>query len=187
MSKELLTEDKQHLTLFDDGVVINKSLAKWKRAENGIKKTESPKKENQITINNSNSTSNKSDNVWYIRNLIQEVSTEGNNVNEDDVDSAIDVGTRWLPLYQTPEGLNFDEIASAGIKDLTRMLVEKKIKYVMGGYGSFGTTATNESYGTPFNIQFSSNNNKDNKDEKDGKLKSFFKKIFKKKLMNLTL
>ena len=181
MSKELLTEDKQHLTLFDDGVVINKSLAKWKRAENGIKKTESPKKENQITINNSNSTSNQSDNVWYIRNLIQEVSTEGNNVNEDDVDSAIDVGTRWLPLYQTPEGLNFDEIASAGIKDLTRMLVEKKIKYVMGGYGSFGTTATNESYGTPFNIQFSSNNNKDNKDEKDGKLKSFFKKIFKSK------
>lgn len=181
MSKELLTEDKQHLTLFDDGVVINKSLAKWRRAENGIEKTESPKKENQITINSSNSTSSQNDNVWYIRNLIQEVNTEGSNVNEDDVDSTINGSTRWLPLYQTPEGLNFDEIASAGIKDLTRMLVEKKIKYVMGGYGSFGTTATNESYGNPFNIQFSSNDSKDNKDEKDGKLKSFFKKIFKSK------
>ena len=181
MSKELLTEDKQHLTLFDDGVVINKSLAKWRRAENGIEKTESPKKENQITINSSNSTSSQSDNVWYIRNLIQEVNTEGSNVNEDDVDSTINSSTRWLPLYQTPEGLNFDEIASAGIKDLTRMLVEKKIKYVMGGYGSFGTTATNESYGNPFNIQFSSNGSKDNKNEKDGKLKSFFKKIFKSK------
>jgi len=181
MSKELLTEDKQHLTLFDDGVVINKSLVKWKRAEDGIKKTEAPKKESQITINSSNSTSIQSNHVWYVGNMIPEVNVEGSNVNEYDVDSPIDGGRRWLPLYQTPEGLNFDEIASAGIKDLTRMLVEKKIKYVMGGYGSFGTTATNESYGNPFNIPFSSNKDKDKKEEKNGKLKSLFEKLFNNK------
>ena len=42
MSRKLLTDDKQHLRLFDDGVSINKTLQKWKRAEQGIKETEYP-------------------------------------------------------------------------------------------------------------------------------------------------
>ena len=148
MSKELLTEDEKHLSLFDDGVVINKSLLKWKRAEDGMKKTESPSS-TKISIAN--------DGTHTINSLSYAVSN-------NDVDSNIDAGTRWLPLYQTPEGLNFDEIATAGIKDLTRLLVEKKIKYVMGGYGSFGTTANSIEYGdtSPFYSGVKTDNHKSN-------------------------
>ena len=50
MSRELLTDDKRHLKLFDDGVSINKNLQKWKRAEEHEEKTESPKiGENEAT------------------------------------------------------------------------------------------------------------------------------------------
>lgn len=140
MSKNLLTEDEQHLQLFDDGVSINKNLQKWKNAEEGIEKTEAPKSQNSnlyvvSVVNNDNSS------------MGTPLSVDSNN----DVDSNIDEGTRWLPLYQTPEGLSFDEIAAAGVKDLTRLLVEKKIKYVMAGYGSFGSTATNVEYNNSIN------------------------------------
>lgn len=55
--------------------------------------------------------------------------------------------TSWLPLYETPEGVKFDELATAGIRDLTKLIVEKKIKYVMAGYGSFGNTVGSLVYG----------------------------------------
>ena len=31
-----------------------------------------------------------------------------------DPDADINAGTRWLPLYETPEGVSFDELATAG-------------------------------------------------------------------------
>ena len=139
MSRELLTDDKRHLKLFDDGVSINKNLQKWKRAEEHEEKTESPKiGENEATnIVNSG-------NIFNIQmsNDGEEIPSNNGRTTaySTDVDSEINSGTRWLPLYQTPEGLSFDEIASAGIKDLTKLIVEKKIKYVMAGYGSFGST-----------------------------------------------
>lgn len=55
-----------------------------------------------------------------------------------DPDGHIDSSTQWLPLYETPEGVSFNELATAGLKDLNRIIAEKKIKYVLGGYGSFG-------------------------------------------------
>ena len=160
MSRELLTEDKQHLKLFDDGISINKSLPKWKRAEEGLKETEVPENEKN-DINN-----------YFI---IQEgTSTMGFSVNnnDNDVDRNIDSGRRWLPLYQTPEGLSFDEIASAGIKDMTRLIAEKKIKYIMAGYGSFGSTA----YASNYLSQFESNGSVDKEKEKLASSISIIKK-----------
>ena len=177
MSRKLLTDDKKHLALFDDGVAINKSLPKWKRAEEGVGKTTAPTTKyynvNEGTQLSSRTTNDN--NVWYVQEF-----GERNGSTNNDVDSNIDVGTRWLPLYQTPEGLNFDEIASAGIKDLTRLLVEKKVKYVMGGYGSFGSTVNSDLYGNPFTIPMEGSADV-KKNEKKSKIKLFFSKLFSKK------
>lgn len=154
MSRDLLTENKQHLKLFDDGISINKSLPKWRRAEDGLKETEVPKKETDSLNNN-----------YFIVQEGNSLSDFSKSPNSD-VDRNIDAGTRWLPLYQTPEGLSFDEIASAGIKDMTRLIVEKKLKYVMGGYGSFGSTAYEYDYSTPFLSNGSVNREEKKKDEK---------------------
>lgn len=179
MSRELLTDDKRHLKLFDDGVSINKNLQKWKRAEEYEEKTKSPKMgENEATeIVNSGNIFN-----IQISNDGEEIAS--NNVRTTaysaDVDSEINSGTRWLPLYQTPEGLSFDEIASAGIKDLTRLIVEKKIKYVMAGYGSFGTTAYNGEYSINTYPYDYSGAKEYKQEKKESKIKSFLSKIFKK-------
>ena len=165
MSKEILTKDESHLSIFDDGVAINKSLLKWRRAEDGVEKTEAPKKNvSSYLINNNDGITPDPDIV--------------NGGTAIDVDSNINASIKWLPLYQTPEGLNFDEIATAGIKDLTRLLVEKKVKYVMGGYGSFGSTVTDMGYSRndDFDIEYypETNHKKKNK----GKVKQFFSNLF---------
>ena len=172
MSRKLLTDDKLHLQLFDDGVSINKNLPKWRNAEKNEEKTQSPNmNENTATyFVNSN-------------NVFNSIGTPNSiETSSSDVDSEINSGTRWLPLYQTPEGLSFDEIASAGIKDLTKLIVEKKIKYVMAGYGSFGTTAYNGDYSiNTYPYDYSGVKAKDyQQGKKESKIKSFFSKIFKK-------
>jgi hypothetical protein len=170
MSRELLTENKQHLKLFDDGVSINKSLPKWRRAEDGLKETEEPSKERNSSINNN----------YFI-------TQEGNTLrgfainNNDDVDRNIDAGTRWLSLYQTPEGLSFDEIASAGIKDMTRLIAEKKIKYVMAGYGSFGSTAYTYDYDSSIPFITNGNGNKSNEKQNGSFFGRLISKLFSKK------
>ena len=168
MSRDLLTEDKQHLKLFDDSVSINKNLPKWRRAEEGQPKTEAPIKPN--------SNENEGFSIQLNGNL------NNNSFANNDVDGNIDAGTRWLPLYQTPEGLSFDEIATAGIKDLTKLIVEKKLKYVMAGYGSFGSTAYTYDYSTPF---ISSNNkmygNEEYEERGRTRLRDLFSKLFGKK------
>ena len=168
MSRKLLTDDKQHLRLFDDGVSINKTLPKWKRAEQGIKKTESP------------------DEAKYsyaeIYNVgLNEIGTPSQELTNEDVDRSIDSETRWLPLYQTPEGLSFDEIASAGIKDMTRLLVEKNVKYVMAGYGSFGNTAYDSNYTNPFIFTNGEKNDSiEVKEENKSRIGKLISRLFKK-------
>ena len=181
MSRELLTDDKRHLKLFDDGVSINKNLQKWKRAEEYDEKTESQKigEDEEINIVNSGNMFN----IQMYNYNNGEITTSNNGrttAYSTDVDSEINSGTRWLPLYQTPEGLSFDEIASAGIKDLTKLIVEKKIKYVMAGYGSFGTTAYNGEYSNNTYPYDYSGEKMAEKKQKNGKIKGFFSKLFKK-------
>jgi len=167
MSKEILSRDENHLSIFEDGVAINKSLLKWRRAEDGIEKTKSPKKNVSSYLVNNN------------ENMTPDMAM-ANSEMENDVDSNISSSPQWLPLYQTPEGLNFDEIATAGIKDLTRLLVEKKVKYVMGGYGSFGSTVTNLNYSTTddFEVEYPNEASRKKKNKNNGKLKQFFSKLF---------
>lgn len=189
MSRKLLTDDKQHLQLFDDGVSINKTLPKWKRAEQGMEKTEVPNKKIVTDLGTTNGTNSSSSYVSFNNSTnLFSISVENGGSTPDyrsnvDVDSNIDAGTRWLPLYQTPEGLSFDEIASAGIKDMTRLIVEKKLKYVMAGYGSFGSTAYDREYSVntyPYDYSGVKNSGIETTDKRN-KLKNFFSKLFKKK------
>ena len=39
---EILSQDRRHLTLFENNIVIDKRLLKWKRAEAGVETTKSP-------------------------------------------------------------------------------------------------------------------------------------------------
>lgn len=144
---DFLTKDKSHLRLFQDNIVIDKRLPKWRRAEAGIKKTESPNFNSAYEGNNENPTPIFLINTASSVNVGTPDSTVSNGDNFDP-DADINAGMRWLPLYETPEGVSFDELATAGIQDLTRLIVEKKIKYVMAGYGSFGNTVGSLTYVT---------------------------------------
>jgi hypothetical protein len=142
---DFLTKDKSHLRLFQDNIVIDKRLPKWRRAEAGMKKTGSS------TLNSAYVTNVENPTPTFLINttpgMDHTVGTPDSMIDFDP-DADINAGTRWLPLYETPEGVSFDELATAGIQDLTRLIVEKKIKYVMAGYGSFGNTVGTLTYVT---------------------------------------
>ena len=156
---EFLTKDKRHLTLFQDNIVIDKRLLKWRRAEQGVEKTKAPdgRGASVVTLNNSTETNSVGS---YLINTTPDVIMSDEEyrasgmdipVSADNFDPDRDLNamTSWLPLYETPEGVKFDELATAGIKDLTKLIVEKKIKYVMAGYGSFGNTVGSLVYEGP--------------------------------------
>ena len=173
---EFLTKDKRHLTLFQDNIVIDKRLLKWRRAEQGVEKTKAPdgRGASVVTINN-NSTDSSSVRPYLI-NRSSETEEHSTSMGVEppsptydfDPDRDLNGSISWLPLYETPEGVKFDELATAGIKDLTKLIVEKKIKYVMAGYGSFGNTI-----GTPMAIY-------DNDDSNSAKLRLTLEEINKK-------
>lgn len=143
---DFLTKDKRHLRLFQDNIVIDKRLPKWRRAEAGIKKTGSSEF-NSVYVENPTPTFliNTTPGMDHTVNTPDSMVGNGDNF---DPDADINAQTRWLPLYETPEGVSFDELATAGIQDLTRLIVEKKIKYVMAGYGAFGSTIGSLTYVT---------------------------------------
>ena len=128
---EILTKDKKHLTIFESNIVIDKRLLKWRRAEDGIETTKMSNSDNE-------GGDESLGNIAYIVGTTPSSDVIG--TISYDPDRNLDATTKWLPLYETPEGIKFDELATAGIRDLTRMIVEKKLKYVMAGYGSFGNT-----------------------------------------------
>ena len=124
------------LTIFENKVVVDKNLPKWRRAEAGLEKT-------SIGSNNSNSNNlNVTLSEYLITNGENDpdAMSYSDQIRSRDIDRDVNVSTKWLPLYEVAEGISFDALASAGIKDLTRLIAEKKLKFVIGGYGSFGNT-----------------------------------------------
>lgn len=151
-----LTKDKRHLTLFQDNIVIDKRLLKWRRAEQDVEVTKAPDGKGVSVVSINNNTNNNSIRPYLINTTpdAEEYSTPmGTEPPEPtdnfDPDRNLNALPSWLPLYETPEGVKFDELATAGIRDLTRLIVEKKIKYVMAGYGSFGSTVGSLIYEEP--------------------------------------
>ena len=126
------------LTIFENKVVVDKNLPKWRRAEAGLNKTNIEDNPNSINSNVSNITLSE----YFITNADNDLDamSYSDQIRSRDIDRDINASTRWLPLYEIAEGVSFDTLASAGIKDLTRLIAEKKLKFVIGGYGSFGNT-----------------------------------------------
>ena len=121
------------LTIFENKVVVDKNLPKWRRAEAGLNKTNI--EDNPNSINNNLTLSE-----YFITNGENDpdAMSYSDQIRSRDIDRDVSAATKWLPLYEIAEGVSFDSLASAGIKDLTRLIAEKKLKFVIGGYGSFG-------------------------------------------------
>ena len=172
------------LTIFENKVVVDKNLPKWRRAEAGLEKTN--------VDNNSNSINSNVSNVSLSQYLITNAENDPDSlsyseqIRSRDIDRDVNVSTKWLPLYEIAEGVSFDTLASAGIKDLTRLIAEKKLKFVIGGYGSFGNTQggtlvlnSNPAMDTVvsnYNTQLQIAMEKSAKNNIFNKIKSFFKK-----------
>lgn len=126
------------LTIFENKVVVDKNLPKWRRAEAGLNKTNVEDNPNSINSNVSNVTLSE----YFITNAENDpdVMSYSDQIRSRDIDRDVNSSTIWLPLYEVADGVSFDALASAGIKDLTRLIAEKKLKFVIGGYGSFGNT-----------------------------------------------
>ena len=126
------------LTIFENKVVVDKNLPKWRRAEAGIEKTSVDNNSNSVNSNVSNITLSE----YFITNgeSDPDAMSYSDQIRSRDIDRDVNAATKWLPLYEVAEGVSFDALASAGIKDLTRLIAEKKLKFVIGGYGSFGNT-----------------------------------------------
>lgn len=169
------------LTIFDNKIVVDKNLPKWRRAEAGLNKTNI--EDNHNSINNNLTLSE-----YFITNVENDpdAMSYSDQIRSRDIDRDVNISTKWLPLYEVAEGVSFDALASAGIKDLTRLIAEKKLKFVIGGYGSFGNTqsgtlvlSTNPAMDTVvsnYNAQLQVAMEKSAKNNIFNKIKSFFKK-----------
>ena len=176
MSRDILTENRKQLTIFENNVVIDKNLPKWRRAENGLEKTKvNDTESNTLSLNE-----------FFITNPDEGLNPTPFEGTVRDVDSDVSSAMKWLPLYEIADGVSFDQLATAGIKDLTRLIAEKKLKFVIGGYGSLGNTqpSGNIILTNNMNAVVSSYNTQIQKAMEDSMKKNFFYKIktlFKKK------
>jgi hypothetical protein len=169
------------LTIFENKVVVDKNLPKWRLAEAGLNKTNVEDNPNSI---NSNVTLSE----YFITNADNDPDgmSYSDQIRSRDIDRDINSSTLWLPLYEIAEGVSFDTLASAGIKDLTRFIAENKLKFVIGGYGSFGNTQggtlilnSNPAMDTvvsSYNTQLQMAMEKSAKNNIFNKIKSLFKK-----------
>ena len=176
MSRDILTNNRKQLTIFENNVVIDKNLPKWRRAENGLEKTKvNDTESNTLSLNE-----------FFITNPDEGLNPTPFEGTVRDVDSDVSSAMKWLPLYEIADGVSFDQLATAGIKDLTRLIAEKKLKFVIGGYGSLGNTqpSGNIILTNNMNAVVSSYNTQIQKAMEDSMKKNFFYKIktlFKKK------
>ena len=182
---EILSKNNR-LTLFEKNVLVNKQLPKWQRAEAGLKKTTVGENETNNRTINSNSLSDYLVTPADIDPLNNSDSLPYNNqIRARDIDSEVNASTKWLPLYEVAEGVSFNDLATAGIKDLTRLIAENKLKFVIGGYGSFGSTqgsgtlmlsSNMDTVVSNYNAQLQAAIEKSEKNSILNKIKSLFKK-----------
>lgn len=172
---EILSKNNR-LTLFEKNVLVNKQLPKWQRAESGLKKTTVGENETNNRTIHSNSLSDY---------LVTPSEYHNYQIRVRDIDSEVNASTKWLPLYEVAEGVSFNDLAAAGIKDLTRLIAENKLKFVIGGYGSFGSTqgsgtlvlsSNMDTVVSNYNAQLQVAMEKSKKNSILNKIKSLFKK-----------
>lgn len=121
----MLTSDKKRLSVFENGIVIDQKLPKWKNIE--IKNEGGETK-------------------YYIRQTYNATSsTTSDPVPTTDINSP-------FVVYGTPDNyvvdgkVNFDEIAAASLKDLTILIKSNKLNNILSGYGGMHGYNTSNSF-----------------------------------------
>ena len=79
---DFLTKDKRHLRLFQDNIVIDKRLLKWRRAEQGVEKTKAPNGNSVSVIRLASNDSTTSNNFnSYLINTTPDMATMADEDN----------------------------------------------------------------------------------------------------------
>ena len=161
----MLTNDRKHLELFDNGIVINKQLPKWTNANK-----RSPVKAQHVSLNSG--TLNTSTQTSYMSNQSTII------IHQGEWDGGLDQMT-------TPEGnaedfttdfskVSFDEAAKLSIKDLTAFINQ------YGANRIFGQTFSNQFVWSDSNLTPNPTEIKEEQPKKEGLLKRIRKKLSKK-------
>ena len=100
--QEILTKEGK-LTIFENNIIVDKRLPKWREAENGLKKTDLSQNNATRVVNVENE-----DISTYIIGTPDVVMSNGSN-HSNDIDSNVNASTKWLPLYEIADGVNFDD------------------------------------------------------------------------------
>lgn len=165
----LTTNDGRHLKIFDDGIVVNRDLPKWKNSRKRIelKREEKGKEETQKP--------KVSGNIYFTQTDLGATSTNSNSIiisnNIQDIQMTPDA-------YSSHEfnKLEFDDAAKMAIKDLTDYINEKGVGII------FGATYNNSFIGNTINVSAIS----DAPEKKDNWLGKLIKKLSTKKTQEET-
>ena len=135
----LTTNDGRHLKIFDDGIVVNKELPKWKNARKRAELKRAKKKENGEEDTNKGGV-----NIYFTRN---DGTTTPNSLSNAyiTIDGAETEEPMTVNDYEEYKNerfnkANFDDAAKMNIKELTDFINEKGVSTIFGNVynNSFG-------------------------------------------------
>lgn len=165
----MLTKDKKHLKLFDDGIVINKTLPKW---TNATKRAPVKKTAGYIDIGTANSSTQAS----YLTNQTTIIFQQDEFGGEREDPSATPDQVDSIDFSKA----SFDDAAKMGIKDLTAFINNYGVSRIFGQ--TYGSQLTSWDSG---DVTISSGE-KEAPKKKDGFFGRLKKKLFKEKKQVVT-
>ena len=119
----MLTRDKQHLSIIDNGIIINWNLPKWKNI-----KTQKEKE-----FNGDLDTNEATDGVAYVNFNVNNFSNSTNAVNSEN------------------QQILFEKVASSGLKALNEMIKCGELKNITNAYSKYEvglTLSASNTFGT---------------------------------------
>ena len=125
----LTTNDGRHLKIFDDGIVVNKELPKWKNARKRAELKRAKKKENGEEDTNKGGV-----NIYFTRNdpgnsTTNFLSNDYITIDGDETEEPMTVNEYENERFNKA---NFDDAAKMTIKELTDFINEKGVSAIFG-------------------------------------------------------
>ena len=140
----LTTSDGRRLKIFDDGIVVNKELPKWKNSKKRVEL-----KREQQRKDEGDEPKKKEGNIYFTQVDLGTTSTNSSsfilNTNNALIPETINEESSVTPEGYSNEKFNkanFDEAAKMAIKDLTDFINEKGVSTIFGNVysSSWGNT-----------------------------------------------
>ena len=134
----LTTSNGKHLKIFDDGIVVNKELPKWKNSRKRAELKKAKKRENGEEV-----PKNNAGNIYFAPTGTSSINTTPTSyitVEAVNNDLPVSVGEYEEERFMK---VNFDDAAKMNIQELTDFINEKGISAIFGNvyYSSFGSVA----------------------------------------------